>query len=393
MRRYTLLPSLLTLLTLVFALGGLEAQAQEGSSSLKVDHYLDWEFVQNPQLSPDATQLVYVREWIDKVNDRHASEVWIMDADGSRNRFLLEGSSPAWSPDGTRVAFVRQGEPQGAQIFVRWMDAEGAVSQVTRMTESPSSLQWSPDGNWLAFNVLDEAPMDPAWQIAMPQRPEGADWTAAPRIVEKLNYRRDGSGWSTVGSRHIYVVSASGGTARRVTSGDFDHGAPQWMPDGQSILFSGLRVEDAEYQYRESALYSVDVESGAIRQMTDRHGSETSPLPSPDGSLIAYQGNEFTTDTYTERELYVMNSNGSGSRVIAREMGGIGNVTWAADGSGLYFTASMKGTSNLWFVHINGEPRSVTEGNHMLSTTDIADNGSAVGIRTSYYEPGSLVTY
>ena len=392
MSRY-MLPRLLTLLTLAFAFSGLEAQAQDSSSRLKVGHYLDWEFVQNPQLSPDATQLVYVREWIDKVNDRHASEVWIMDADGGRNRFLLEGGSPAWSPDGTRVAFVKQGEPQGAQIFVRWMDAEGAVSQVTRLTESPSSIQWSPDGNWLAFNVLDEAPMDPAWQIEMPQRPEGADWTASPRIVEKLNYRRDGSGWSPVGSRHIYVVSASGGTARRVTSGNFDHGSPQWMPDGQSILFSGLRVEDAEYQYRESALYSVDVASGGIQKITDRRGSETSPLPSPDGSLIAYQGDEFTTDTYTEREMYVMNANGSGSRVIAREMGGIGNVRWAADGRGLYFTASMKGTSNLWFVPLNGEPQSVTEGNHMLSTTDIADNGSAVGIRTSYYEPGSLVTY
>ena len=131
MRRYTLSRSLLTLLVLAFVIGGLEAPAQESSSRLKVDHYLDWEFVQNPQLSPDATQLVYVREWIDKINDRHASEVWIMDADGDRNRFLLEGGSPAWSPDGTRVAFVKQGDPQGAQIFVRWMDAEGAVSQVT----------------------------------------------------------------------------------------------------------------------------------------------------------------------------------------------------------------------------------------------------------------------
>ena len=394
MKHYKLLQwLLLTLLAVPFVSGSLKAQDQEGASRLEVDDYLDWEFVQNPQLSPDATQLVYVREWIDKINDRHASEVWIMDADGSRNRFLLEGSSPAWSPDGTRIAFVKEGEPQGAQIFVRWMDAEGAVSQVTRLTESPSSIQWSPNSNWLAFNVLDKAPMDPAWQIDMPQRPEGADWTAPPRIVEKLNYRRDGSGWSPIGSRHIYIVSSSGGTARRLTSGNFDHGAPRWMPDGQTILFSGLRAEDAEYQYRESALYSVNVTSGDIQQITDRRGSETNPLPSPDGSLIAYQGNEFTMDTYTERELYVMSANSSGSRVVAREMGGVANVTWAADGSGLYYTASMKGTSNLWFAPLNGDPRRVTEGNHMLSTTDIADNSLAVGIRTSYYEPGSLVAY
>ena len=140
--------SLMTLVALAFVFYSPETQAQERAGRLEVDHYLDWEFVRNPQLSPDASQLIYVREWIDKVNDRHASEVWIMDADGSRNRFLLEGGSPAWSPDGTRVAFVKEGEPQGAQIFLRWMDAEGAVSQVTRLTESPSTLQSSPAGRW-----------------------------------------------------------------------------------------------------------------------------------------------------------------------------------------------------------------------------------------------------
>ena len=98
MKHYKLLQwLLLTLLAVPFVSGSLKAQDQGGASRLEVDDYLDWEFVQNPQLSPDATQLVYVREWIDKINDRHASEVWIMDADGSRNRFLLEGSSPAWS--------------------------------------------------------------------------------------------------------------------------------------------------------------------------------------------------------------------------------------------------------------------------------------------------------
>ncbi|NIR78159.1 MAG: hypothetical protein GWM92_05985, partial [Gemmatimonadetes bacterium] len=49
-------------------------------------------------------------------------------------------------------------------------------------------------------------------------------------------------------------------------------------------------------------------------------------------------------------------------------------------------------TRNLWFVPLDGEPRQVTEGNHMLSVDDIGPGGVAVGTRSSYYEPGSLVT-
>ena len=384
--------SLFGLLVFSVSLPAVDLHAQD-AGRLSVDHYLDWEFVRNPQLSPDGSQLVYTREWIDKINDRHANQIWIMDADGSRNRFLLDGSSPAWSPDGTRIAFIKDGEPKGAQIFVRWMDAEGSVSQITRVTESPSGIQWSPDGAWIAYNALVPSALDPAWRIDMPERPDGADWTAPPRIEERLNYRRDGQGWTPLGYRHIYVVSASGGTPRQITSGDYNHGAPQWMPDGEHIVFSGLRMEEAEYQYRESALYSVDVASGDVTQLTDRHGSETNPVPSPDGRYVAYQGNAFTMDTYTESELSVMRADGSGSRVIARELGrGLSNVTWAEDASGVYFTAGIQGTSNLWFAPVDGEPRQVTDGNHMLSVTDIADGGRAVGTRTSYHEPGSIVT-
>lgn len=365
--------------------------AQDTGDVLKLEHYLDWEFVRSPRLSPDGSQVIYTREWIDKMNDRHADEVWIMNVDGSRNRFLLDGSQPTWSPDGTRVAFVAPGEPGGPQIHVRWMDAEGAVSQVTRLTGSPSNIQWSPDGTRIAFNMLDESPPDPAWRIDMPERPDGADWTAPPRIVERLNYRRDRRGWSPVGFRHVYVVSADGGAARRVTHGDYDHGAPRWMPDGRSIVFSGLRMEDAEYQYRESAVYRVDVATGEITELTARRGSENSPLPSPDGRWIAYRGNAFTRDTYREQELSVMRADGSGARVLAREMGGMRDVQWAEDGSGLYLSAAMRGMSNLWFVPLEGEPRQVTRGNHMLSVHDVGPGGVAVGTRSSYHEPGSLV--
>jgi Tol biopolymer transport system component len=38
-----------------------------------------------------------------------------MNADGTRARFLVDGSSPQWSPDGTRIAFMAEGSPGGSR--------------------------------------------------------------------------------------------------------------------------------------------------------------------------------------------------------------------------------------------------------------------------------------
>ncbi len=113
------------------------AQAPEGALSLET--YLDWEWVSGPQISPDGSQIVYTRSWVDKMKDRQRSSVWIMNADGSRNRFLVDGSAPTWSPDGSRIAFTDEGDTGDAQIFVRWMDAEAATTQITRVDHSPGT--------------------------------------------------------------------------------------------------------------------------------------------------------------------------------------------------------------------------------------------------------------
>lgn len=93
--------------------------AQQRADRLTLDLYLEWEQVQDPQISPDGSQIVFGRRWVDKVNDRWESSIWIMNADGSRQRKLLDGSSPRWSPDGTRIAYLAEGEPRGSQLFVR----------------------------------------------------------------------------------------------------------------------------------------------------------------------------------------------------------------------------------------------------------------------------------
>src|SRR5687767_7544331 len=102
------------------------------SDRLTLDLYLELETVSDPRISPDGKQIVYTRGWIDKMNDKRESSLWIMSADGSRNRFLAKGSNARWSPAGDRLAYLADGDPKGTQVHVRWMDGEGGTSQVTR---------------------------------------------------------------------------------------------------------------------------------------------------------------------------------------------------------------------------------------------------------------------
>src|SRR5690349_10023115 len=141
------------LVSLVSA-AAVSAQEVASDTLLTVNHYLDWEQAADPQISPDGAQIVYTRRWVNKLEDKWESALWIMNADGSRQRFLIKGSDARWSPDGSRILYLADGEPKGTQIFVRWMDAEGASSQVTRVTETPSNARWAPDGKTISFLML-----------------------------------------------------------------------------------------------------------------------------------------------------------------------------------------------------------------------------------------------
>lgn len=399
--RHALLPVLLAVA--LFLPAGSGAQETPSGIRLTVSHFLDLEGVGDPQLSPDGSQIVYRRSWVNKLEDRWESALWIMNADGSKNRFLVKGSSARWSPDGTRIAYLADGEPQGTQIFVRWMDAEGATSQVTRVTEMPANIDWSPDGKWIAFTMNVPTTPPKEWSIDLPSAPDGAHWTKPPRIVERMHYRQDRVGFLKDGYTHLFVVPADGGTPRQLTEGDWNVGARalgipfgvglDWAPDGRSIVFDGLMAEDWDLRYRESHIYAVDVATRQIRQITTTKGPWSSPVVSPDGRRIALTGFEWTDQTYKAEALYVIGLDGSG---MARLSGDLDrdpqDVHWAPNGRGLYFTAGDRGTQNVYYASLDGQVRQVTEGVHMLSLSSLVENNTAVGVRRSYYEPGDVVS-
>ncbi|MBI4519404.1 MAG: S9 family peptidase, partial [Gemmatimonadetes bacterium] len=370
--------------------------AQDAATqTLRLETYLDFESVADAQIAPAGSRIVYTRRWVDKVNDRQESSLWIMNADGSRNRHLVDGGGARWSPDGTRIAFVREGEPTGSQIFVRWMDAEGAVTQITRLENSPSDIQWSPDGRWIAFTsrVADRAEFA---GVNLPARPDGARWTGDPKVVERASYRRDRQGYIDTGWTHVFAVPADGGTPRQLSDGDWNHSGIAWSPDAAEIYFASNRRPDADRpeNWQESEIYAVTVASGRIRQLTDRRGPDGNPTPSPDGRLIAYTGDDEHRDTYRSQKIYVMNRDGSGSRVISGDFDDqAADLEWAPDGSGLYFNAGREGYANIHFVSVRGGVRPVTEGKHMLELSSFSRDGMAVGTLANAHEPGDLYRF
>ena len=230
--------SVMALALAFFAPSPASAQS-ENTRTVSLEMYLDLETVSNPQISPNGQRIVYTRGWIDKMNDQRESSIWIMNADGSRNRFLVDGSEPLWSPDGTRIAYTGEGEPEGSQIFVRWMDAEGATSQITRLEKGPGGIRWSPDGNSISFSMNVEG--ESAWSVDPPGRPDGADWVDPPKVVTRADYRQDRVGFTDEGWRHIFIVPAEGGTARQLTDGYWNPSTGEWPPAGAELVSSPPR--------------------------------------------------------------------------------------------------------------------------------------------------------
>ena len=399
MTRFARTTLLLAASALAFA-PRVPAQEKASDTLLTVGHYLDMEQVADPQISPDGSQIVYTRRWVNKLEDEFVSDLWIIGVDGSRNRFLVRGSGAVWSPDGRRIAYLADGQPKGTQVFVRYIDAEGAGTQVTHVEESPADLRWSPDGQWLGFSMF--TPRSAEFKIDMPAAPEGAKWTKAPKYVEKLHYRADRRGFTKTGYTHLYVVPADGGTQRELTKGDWNIGfridqlpGPvgwDWTPDGRTIITEGLNEPDADSRYRDSDLYAVDVATDAATRLTQTRGTWRNPTVSPDGKWIAFFGSPASTKSYQAAALYLMRSDGSGMRTLSAELDRDPQwVRWAPDGSGIYFTAQDKGASNVQFAALSGGVRQLTSGAQLLSLSSLAKTGVAAGTRTSSQQPADVV--
>ena len=387
-------------LFLAIALGiSLCANAADGPRPFAADDVFDLEYANDPRISPDGAQVVYERRANDIMTDSTLSNLWIVNADGSRHRPLVSGttgaSSPRWSPDGGRIAYV-QGTATGTGVHVRWLDT-GQTALLANLQKSPADLTWSPDGRWLAFVMSVPAKAEP---IAKPRtKPEGAEWSEPVKIIDTAQYRWDGRGFLETAYEHIFVIPADGGSPRQVTSGDFNHGGPlSWTSDGAAILFSANRDEGWELASGESDIYRVSVGDGALTRLTRKTGGETSPVMSPDGRQIAYVYDDNRKVSFRNRILHTIAPDGSGDRALTAELdSSVGNIQWAGNRQ-IYFQYDLRAVRHVARASLSGDVTTVAQGlgstslgrPYLSGGFSVSENGTVAFTKGTAHRPAEV---
>lgn len=363
--------SALTLTTLITAITAITAavfsafaNADAALPRFDAMDVFDLEWATDPQVSPDGDTIVYVRRSNDIMKDRARANLWQVSADGEDHRPLYSGlnsfTSPRWSPDGKRLAFVSNDTGE-RQIHVRWIES-GDTAVITQLQESPSNLSWSPDGKWLAFTMNVKAKTKPIAKSR--KKPKGASWADGPITVTTTRYQYDGRGIVEPAYRHVFVVPADGGTARQLTTGNYNHyGSLAWSANSERIFFSAYRSDDWELVSDEADIYAVNVANGELEQITDQPGAERSPVISPNGRMLAFTREERRPLAYTPDRIAVMDVDGSNMRLLTESLDGdADDVMWAEDSRSLLFTYDERGERKIGRVGTNGRLTEVVSG-------------------------------
>ncbi len=337
----------------IFIPNGISQNTKSNFSYLDV---FDLEYVSNPQISPNGEWVVYQRMGFDIMKDKKRSNLWMVRTNGTDHQKLtsreVSESSASWSPSGNRIAFVSS-TIEGSEIYMYWVKT-GKIAKISQLPFSPGSLTWSPNGLQLAFSM--HVPEKPPVAAKLPAKPKGAKWAETPRITNRLKHEADGKGYLDPGFQHIFVISADGGAARQITKDNFHHrGSLSWSPKSDKIYFSANRNEDWEYDFRNSEVYSVEINSGKIIQLTTAKGPDQSPKVSPNGKYIAYSGFEDKKQAHQTHQLSIMHIDGSSKKVLTTTLDrNVSNIIWDDKSEGLYFSYDDKGNTKIAHVNLTG---------------------------------------
>lgn len=210
-------------------------------------------------------------------------------------------------------------------------------------------------------------------------RDSAAAWSPDGRTIAFLSNRDEGK-------PQVYLIPVYGGEARVLTNiKQGVGGGPVWSPDGESIAFTAgpdidepsdpkvpYRVTRNTYRFNGVGyldplvqdIYTIPVEGGEPKQLTDDRFSNSAPRWSPDGKAILYLAGMNPDSFSFFPGLRVVNLKGETHEIIGEDWGTVTGAEWTPHGGQIVFVGTPKerkaGTKNeMWLVALQGgEPES-----------------------------------
>src|SRR5579872_1902221 len=309
-----------------------------------------------PRLSPDGKWVAYTVSRSDVAKNRTVTNIWTVAASGGDPQQMTFGdqgsnNEPRWSPDGRYLYFISNRVDNKPQIF-RLPVNGGEAKQVTKVPTGVDAYVLSPDGKTIAISAtVFPSCSDMACNEKMTK--ERAENPVKTRVITEMPFRRWDT-WVDGMRNHIFVIPAEGGEAKDLTPGDVD--SPIWTengtqevafsPDSREICFS--RFVENEALTGNSDLFVMPATGGELKAITTNKAADTTPLYSPDGRYIAYSAalRPMQESDVTRLFLYDRKT-GEHKNIFEATDRSIDSYVWAPDSKSLYVTFEDRGVEPL----------------------------------------------
>ncbi|MFW5807466.1 MAG: TolB family protein [Spirochaetota bacterium] len=173
--------------------------------------------------------------------------------------------SPAVSPNGKYLAYISQKDDPEGDLFVLRVNSGSLVRREADVKEEVDPLDSRAKN--ISAVVVEETGMRQVIKDANPA------WSPDNRFIA-FSSERDGT-------ENIWIVRRNGDDLRQLT---FNGGMyPAFSPDGEYIVFVSYRDEK-----NNGDIYTVHVETGTVKQITDNEYIEMNPTFAGNGYEIVY---------------------------------------------------------------------------------------------------------